>query len=538
MGHDWEPTLKINLLHLSYPHDGKDVGYDTGRRRRRELDRDAVEEAQQRWGKSLIQVGTKYRSAAAFVDSNYAYDFRPVLFKPAEAAIRPFRNERAGAISYFQGGNEEYSEDWGFALDAWRIARFENEEVAAGRGQGWALGYAVYQGRGGLQRKTEFLASYVPDSTGMLKLNVMHCSFPFVPGQGVARAEAVQQEPAPVSRREIEDYQKLWADAIVDIGHNRSDVSRARRVAKELVDTLYGFSEGPVLFQPTEANADTRFRFTRLGAVSYFAGGDAEYPSDRGFARRPWARVYFKNHGVLTGSSQATAMGEAVFTDPAGAEVRLEYTMNYLRDVDGRLRLNVHHLSIPYDAKTNSTWDDLANNAYEAARWAQRFAPGASSMYAMLNPNVLLILALALSALGVLLYFARYWDLHAATMLPRVALPGRSPGGFFTASGVRNAVAPIKNSVSRQHQYQGLPPQYPLSQHYHGPRQPEYVQDNSNQSVPSGNSGAAGSAWPASPGYHEYVATGDQYAQRSQQRHYHNLAAGARGHHSADRNSY
>ncbi len=44
-------------------------------------------------------------------------------------------------------------------------------------------------------------------------------------------------------------------------------------------------------------------------------------------------------------------MGNYYFTDAkTGDEVKVEYLFGYVRDKDGKLRINVHHSSLPYGA--------------------------------------------------------------------------------------------------------------------------------------------------------------------------------------------
>ena len=45
------------------------------------------------------------------------------------------------------------------------------------------------------------------------------------------------------------------------------------------------------------------------------------------------------------------AMGDYVFTDAtSGDEVRVEYTFGYKRNADGKVRIYLHHSSVPYQA--------------------------------------------------------------------------------------------------------------------------------------------------------------------------------------------
>jgi hypothetical protein len=43
-------------------------------------------------------------------------------------------------------------------------------------------------------------------------------------------------------------------------------------------------------------------------------------------------------------------MGNYFFTAPDGAEVKVEYTFGYIQDDDGRLRIQLHHSSMPAES--------------------------------------------------------------------------------------------------------------------------------------------------------------------------------------------
>ena len=47
------------------------------------------------------------------------------MFKPTKARVKPFRTTLDGAVSYFIGGDPNFSEDHGFALNPWTAVRFE-----------------------------------------------------------------------------------------------------------------------------------------------------------------------------------------------------------------------------------------------------------------------------------------------------------------------------------------------------------------------------------------------------------------------------
>ena len=41
-------------------------------------------------------------------------------------------------------------------------------------------------------------------------------------------------------------------------------------------------------------------------------------------------------------------MGNYFFTGPDGSDTKVEYTFGYVRGDDGKLKINLHHSSLPY----------------------------------------------------------------------------------------------------------------------------------------------------------------------------------------------
>ena len=83
--------------------------------------------------------------------------------------------------------------------------------------------------------------------------------------------------------------------------------------------------------------------------------------------------VVFRNHNVELNGPTAQAMGDYVFVDATtGDEVRVEYTFGYKRCDDGKVRIYLHHSSVPYVAATKP----ITMEEVEAAQalWADSIA--------------------------------------------------------------------------------------------------------------------------------------------------------------------
>merc|ERR1719298_2487 len=158
---------------------------------------------------------------------------------------------------------------------------------------------------------------------------------------------------------EIVEAQKEWGNAIVKISKTYLDGGDYVAEAAKAAEDLYGYgSKMDVLFKPTKA-AEDPFRPTAEGALSYFIGGDkvdGGFAEDKGFALGPggagWKKVVFDNNKIDLNGNTAQAMGEYYFYSAADGSVsKVEYTFGYKRNEDGKLRIYLHHSSLPYPGK-------------------------------------------------------------------------------------------------------------------------------------------------------------------------------------------
>jgi hypothetical protein len=119
-----------------------------------------------------------------------------------------------------------------------------------------------------------------------------------------------------------------------------------------LIDELYDYAEGTVFFKPTLAFGKNAFRSTKRGALSYFVGGDPDFPEDTGFALKHWVNVWYDNNaaenGIQIHGELAITMGNVYVRSAAGEEVMVDKTFVFRRCADGRLRLCAHKSALPY----------------------------------------------------------------------------------------------------------------------------------------------------------------------------------------------
>ena len=159
-----------------------------------------------------------------------------------------------------------------------------------------------------------------------------------------------------VTRDDVIDAQNFWAQSIVDISNSFLSGGDYVSLAGERASELYGYDHSNVLFKPTKA-VKRQFRPTANDAMSYFVGHDAVidgYKEDQGFAinaKKGFSRVIFNNHQIDCHGDVAHAMGTYEFTCATTGEISdVEYTFGYKRNPDGKVRICLHHSSIPYES--------------------------------------------------------------------------------------------------------------------------------------------------------------------------------------------
>ncbi|MFM6080801.1 MAG: hypothetical protein ACKPCI_20215, partial [Dolichospermum sp.] len=156
-----------------------------------------------------------------------------------------------------------------------------------------------------------------------------------------------------ITESEVLAAQKAWGNALVNISttYDQEGIAAARTLAEKVIDELYAYQWGLVLFKPTLTTGDQTFRTTHKGALSYFVGGDSSFPQDTGFALKGWRKVEIRNAGIFIVGNTATTMGNVDITDKKGKVTTVDKTWQFIRGGDGKLRIILHHSSLPYSPK-------------------------------------------------------------------------------------------------------------------------------------------------------------------------------------------
>lgn len=156
-----------------------------------------------------------------------------------------------------------------------------------------------------------------------------------------------------ITEADVNAAQQAWCDGLVKIGNVYKAGGDYKAVAIQLIDDIYDYKDGKVFFKPTLAFGKNTFRPTRESALSYFIGGNKDFPEDTGFALKQWVKVRYDNNaadnGIQIHGEIAITMGNVYLTNAKGEEVKVDKTFVFRRCKDGKLRLCVHKSALPFD---------------------------------------------------------------------------------------------------------------------------------------------------------------------------------------------
>lgn len=145
-----------------------------------------VIKAQEIWGNGVVEIGSYAdnrhvceETTDEFIDALYDFDNADVLFKPTRAAKTQFRPTKKAAKSYFIGGDNEFSEDNGFAMHPWVNVRFENHAIKLEGNRAIAMGNYYFTDLDGNHTKVEYTFGYKKNAKGIIKIDLHHSSIPF-----------------------------------------------------------------------------------------------------------------------------------------------------------------------------------------------------------------------------------------------------------------------------------------------------------------------------------------------------------------------
>ena len=155
----------------------------------------------------------------------------------------------------------------------------------------------------------------------------------------------------PIQEKDLSDARLAWGNGLIKISKTFEieGIERATSVASDMIDKLYFFEFGQVLFKPTLSGGSQTFRPTKEGALSYFVGHNSSYPNDNGFGIKFWRQVSSETSAIFIDDTIAMWMGWVTFIDRDGQVTKVDKSWGYKLDGDGNLRITLHHSSIPYE---------------------------------------------------------------------------------------------------------------------------------------------------------------------------------------------
>ena len=154
-----------------------------------------------------------------------------------------------------------------------------------------------------------------------------------------------------INENELADARVAWGNGMIAISkaYEKSGIDDATIVANEMLDQLYGFEFGPVLFKPTLSGGSQTFRSNKEGALSYFIGNNPKYPLDSGFGIKSWREVKSETSSTFVEENIAMWMGWVTLIDKKGDQVKVDKSWGYKKNENGALKIVLHHSSLPYE---------------------------------------------------------------------------------------------------------------------------------------------------------------------------------------------
>ena len=329
-----------------------------------EITEEEVKSVQAAWANAIKSISKTYldggdyvAAAAKAAGELYGYGHTDVLFKPTKAAEAQFRPTASDAMSYFVGHKaveNGYLEDAGFAINGgkgWSNVVFDNHKIDVSGNVAIAMGnYFFTSAADGSKTKVEYTFGYKKNADGKVRIFLHHSSVPYSVPAATPTAEITEEE--------VKSVQAAWANAIKSISKTYLDGGDYIAAAGKAAGELYSYGHTNVLFKPTKA-AEAQFRPTASDAMSYFVGHKAVekgHLEDAGFAingGKGWSNVVFDNHQIDVSGNVAIAMGNYFFTSAAdGSKTKVEYTFGYKKNADGKVRIFLHHSSVPFVAES------------------------------------------------------------------------------------------------------------------------------------------------------------------------------------------
>ena len=141
---------------------------------------------------------------------------------------------------------------------------------------------------------------------------------------------------------------QTWCNNLVAGGKVHTDGGDVKSVATQVLTDNYDYDNGKVLFKPTLTFGDKTFRTSKEGALSYFVGGNSNFPTDGGFLLKPWVKVWFTDEDYILADNLAIVQCNIHFIAGNGDQIMVNKSFVFKICEDGKIRIVLHHSSLPF----------------------------------------------------------------------------------------------------------------------------------------------------------------------------------------------
>ena len=155
-----------------------------------------------------------------------------------------------------------------------------------------------------------------------------------------------------INENDLTNARTAWGESMIAISqaYEKKGIDQATLVANEMLDNLYGFELGSVLFKPTLSVGNQTFRLDKEGALSYFVGNNPKYTTDSCFGIKDWLEVKSETSSVFIDQNVAMWMGWVTLINKEGTYVKVDKSWGYKKTENDILKIVLHHSSLPYKA--------------------------------------------------------------------------------------------------------------------------------------------------------------------------------------------
>ncbi|WP_322965300.1 hypothetical protein [Sphingomonas fuzhouensis] len=141
---------------------------------------------------------------------------------------------------------------------------------------------------------------------------------------------------------------QTWCDNVVAVGKVHAEGGDVRAFASQILSDNYDYDQGKVLFKPTLTFGAHTFRPTKEGALSYFVGGNAAFPDDKGFKLKPWVKVWYSKLDYILHGDLAIVQCNVHFIGEDDSHIFVNKSFVFKECDDGKVRIVLHQSSLPY----------------------------------------------------------------------------------------------------------------------------------------------------------------------------------------------